>query len=164
MEDSRLPSMKAPMKVDQRDIGSKSGWGALPDKERKQAMQQIGAPLPIEEVGQGARWTYTTKLNQGGVRLKQVASYKLISLEGNKLVLKAKVKQRAPKQKLAAPGGVKVELLKLKSDGAGNTTMTLDQLAPSASKMKLKSTMTMGAGKNKRMSVITGMIIDISSR
>ncbi len=46
MEDSRLPSLKAPMKVHQRDIGSQSGWGALPDKERKQAMQQIGREFP----------------------------------------------------------------------------------------------------------------------
>ncbi|NOY42413.1 MAG: hypothetical protein GXP26_11325 [Planctomycetes bacterium] len=46
MDDSRLPSMKAPMKVDQRDIGNQSGWGELPDKERKQAMQQIGREFP----------------------------------------------------------------------------------------------------------------------
>ncbi len=46
MEDSRLPSMRAPMKVDQRDIGSQSGWGELPAKEREQALQQIGREFP----------------------------------------------------------------------------------------------------------------------
>ena len=46
MQDSMLPSMKAPMQVDQRDIGSESGWGDLPPKEREQALQQIGREFP----------------------------------------------------------------------------------------------------------------------
>lgn len=46
MQDSRLPSMRAPMQVEQRDIGSKSGWGDLPPKEREQALQQIGREFP----------------------------------------------------------------------------------------------------------------------
>ena len=46
MPDSVLPSMKAPMQVDQRDIGSKSGWGDLPPKQREQALQQIGREFP----------------------------------------------------------------------------------------------------------------------
>ncbi len=47
MQDSRLPSMRAPMQVEQRDIGSKSGWGDLPPKEREQALQQIGREFPV---------------------------------------------------------------------------------------------------------------------
>ena len=47
MEDSRLPSMKAPpMRVDQRDLGNNSEWGSLPPKERKQALQQISREFP----------------------------------------------------------------------------------------------------------------------
>ncbi len=46
MKDSRLPSMKAPMKVDRRDIGSQSGWGDLPPKEREKALQEIGREFP----------------------------------------------------------------------------------------------------------------------
>ncbi|MEM8944861.1 MAG: hypothetical protein AAGD11_06720 [Planctomycetota bacterium] len=46
MQDSQLPSMKAPMKVDQRDVGNQSGWGNLPPKEREQALQQIGRDYP----------------------------------------------------------------------------------------------------------------------
>ena len=40
------PEMKAPMQVDQRDIGHESGWGDLPPKEREQALQQIGREFP----------------------------------------------------------------------------------------------------------------------
>jgi hypothetical protein len=46
MQDSRLAPMQAPMQVDQRDIGHKSGWGNLPPKEREQALQQIGRDFP----------------------------------------------------------------------------------------------------------------------
>jgi len=46
MQDSQLPSMRAPMQVEQRDIGSDSGWGNLPPKEREEALQQIGREYP----------------------------------------------------------------------------------------------------------------------
>jgi hypothetical protein len=46
MQDSRLAEMQAPGKVEQRDIGNKSGWGDLPPKEREQALQQIGREFP----------------------------------------------------------------------------------------------------------------------
>lgn len=46
MQDSKLPSAQAPMQVDQRDIGNRSGWGDLPEKEREQALQQIGREFP----------------------------------------------------------------------------------------------------------------------
>ncbi|MGI9428036.1 MAG: hypothetical protein ACR2NM_05220, partial [Bythopirellula sp.] len=46
MQDSQLPSMRAPLQVDQRDVGNQSGWGELPPKEREQALQQIGREYP----------------------------------------------------------------------------------------------------------------------
>ncbi len=46
MKESRLPSMKAPMQVDQRDLGNQSGWGNLPPKEREEALQQISREFP----------------------------------------------------------------------------------------------------------------------
>lgn len=46
MQDSQLPSLKAPGKVDPRDVGHQSGWGDLPPKEREEALQQIGREYP----------------------------------------------------------------------------------------------------------------------
>lgn len=46
MQDSQLPAMQAPGKVDPSDIGHKSGWGDLPPKEREEALQQIGREFP----------------------------------------------------------------------------------------------------------------------
>ncbi len=46
MEDSRPAGLKAPGRVTPRDVGHQSGWGDLPDKERQQALQQIGREFP----------------------------------------------------------------------------------------------------------------------
>ena len=46
MQDSRLAELKAPGKVDQRDIGHGADWGDMPDKEREQALQDIGREFP----------------------------------------------------------------------------------------------------------------------
>ena len=46
MQDSQLPSLKAPGHVDKKDIGHQAGWGDLPPKEREEALQQIGREFP----------------------------------------------------------------------------------------------------------------------
>lgn len=44
--DSRPMGGKGPGQVANKDIGSKSGWGDLPPKERQEALQQIGKEFP----------------------------------------------------------------------------------------------------------------------
>lgn len=46
MQDSMLPEMKAPGNVDRKDIGETSDWGALDDKAREEALQEIGREFP----------------------------------------------------------------------------------------------------------------------
>lgn len=46
MQDSRLAPYQAPGKVEQRDVGHAAGWGNLPDKDREQALQDIGREFP----------------------------------------------------------------------------------------------------------------------
>jgi hypothetical protein len=45
-KDSRIAEGKGPGNVTRKDVGSGSGWGNLPPREREQAMQQIGRDLP----------------------------------------------------------------------------------------------------------------------
>ena len=40
------PNSKRPGKVDQRDIGHGADWGDMPDKEREQALQDVGREFP----------------------------------------------------------------------------------------------------------------------
>lgn len=44
--DSRILGGKGPGEVAKKNIGSESGWGDLPPKEREEAMQQIGRDFP----------------------------------------------------------------------------------------------------------------------
>ncbi|MDY0169665.1 MAG: hypothetical protein RBS80_24190 [Thermoguttaceae bacterium] len=44
--DSRILGGKGPGDVDRKNIGSDSGWGSLPPKEREEALQQIGRDFP----------------------------------------------------------------------------------------------------------------------
>ncbi len=37
---------KGPGEVTQRKVGSQSGWGNLPPRQREEAMQQIGRQFP----------------------------------------------------------------------------------------------------------------------
>jgi len=45
-EESRIVGGKGPGEVTKRDIGSGSGWGDLPPKQREEAFQQIGREFP----------------------------------------------------------------------------------------------------------------------
>ena len=45
-QESRIMGGKGPGKVTKKNIGSGSGWGDLPPKEREEAMQQIGRDFP----------------------------------------------------------------------------------------------------------------------
>lgn len=47
MQDSMLPQgMQGPGNVDRKDVGDKSGWGAIDDKQREEALQDIGREFP----------------------------------------------------------------------------------------------------------------------
>jgi hypothetical protein len=46
MQDSQIAELKAPGKVEQRDIGRGTDWGNLNDKDREKAMQEIGREFP----------------------------------------------------------------------------------------------------------------------
>lgn len=129
----------------------------------EQAMQQIGAPLPEEPVGVGARWQYITQLTQNGIRIDQTATYDLVKMEGERISCKVTVDQSAPRQKVASPVGVTVDLLSMKSDGGGATDLELTKLAPIKSNMKLRSKVEMSMPQNQVMKMATNMVIDIVS-
>ncbi len=46
MQDSRLAELKAPGKVDPKDLGDGADWGDMPAKEREQALQDVGREFP----------------------------------------------------------------------------------------------------------------------
>ncbi|MFH1265776.1 MAG: hypothetical protein ABIK89_08605 [Planctomycetota bacterium] len=65
-EESRVMGGKGRGEVTKRDVGSESGWGDLPPKEREEAMQQIGREFPSHY--RGAIEQYFRKLAGEGSR------------------------------------------------------------------------------------------------
>jgi hypothetical protein len=128
----------------------------------EQALQQISAPLPDEEVGVGARWTLVTHLRQNGVSLKQTANYELKRLTATRADLTVKLKQTAPKQKVHSPAGVTVDLIALESGGGGDVNVALNRLAPARSKLDMVSAVTMALPDGKRMKMTSTMSIGVN--
>jgi hypothetical protein len=46
MQDSQIAELKAPGKVEPRDIGRSAGWGDMPDRDREKTLQEIGREFP----------------------------------------------------------------------------------------------------------------------
>jgi hypothetical protein len=46
LKDSQIMGGKGPGEVEKKNIGSGSGWGDLPPKEREAALQDVGRDLP----------------------------------------------------------------------------------------------------------------------
>jgi hypothetical protein len=46
MQETQFATQNSARQVEDKDIGDRSGWGDLPDKDREEAMQQIGREFP----------------------------------------------------------------------------------------------------------------------
>jgi hypothetical protein len=127
----------------------------------EQALQQLAVALPEEAVGKGAQWTHTSTLTQNGISMTQVATYDLVKLRGKKLTCNVAVTQSAPKQKVASPVGVTVDLLSLSSAGGGTTKLDLRQLTPLSSKMTVATKATMGLPEGKVMKMDSNLTVEM---
>ena len=65
-EDSRIMGGRGPGEVTKRDVGTGSGWGDLPPKQREEALQQIGREFPSHY--RGVIEQYFRKLANEGSR------------------------------------------------------------------------------------------------
>ncbi len=109
------------------------------------SMKQITMPLPLEAVGQGAKWTVEQSFDEGGLKFKQVATCVLKERKGSTVVLDIDIVQSADPQKLANPQMPGQEIDLQKFVGAGRATVTLDltRAWPVESTIQSKVNMTM---------------------
>lgn len=127
----------------------------------QQALGQMGAPFPEEEVGKGARWQIDTKVSQQGINLSQLATYELIETDGKKGRAKISLQQRSPKGKVNPPGlpaGVQAELLSLDSRGNGEMKFDLARMVPDGhvttkSKIRVRTQVPAGGTQDATMNV-----------
>ncbi len=97
----------------------------------KDGMTNQFIPLPNEEVGAGAKWISTTKVEASGMTITQETEVELLSLQGSKATAKLTLRQSAPAQKLSdprLPPGTTIELLKLSGGGEGNVTVDFKEM------------------------------------
>ena len=122
------------------------------DPQMRQAMEQMNESfsqtrvgLPEEAVGVGAKWEVKMKIKTQGVTADEVATYELVSLEGDRATTKVSVKQNAANQKIQNPfmPGMEMEVVKMAAKGTGEVTLDLGQLTPSEVNLELHDTRSM---------------------
>lgn len=110
------------------------------------SMKNASAPLPLEAVGVGARWSLTQELDEQGIRVQQVATYELTGRKKDEITLRTTITQSAPAQSMTPPGlppGTSATLSRMESKGEGSSTLRLDAIMPTEAAVSLALEMDM---------------------
>jgi hypothetical protein len=122
--------------------------------QMKDLFTQLGAPLPEEAVGPGAKWESKTPIKAQGMTIDQTATYEVVSIEGDRLITKNTMAQLAANQKIENPAmpGLKMDLIKSVGSGTGERTFDLAHLLPVAGTGNVHSetAMAMNMGGQKQ--------------
>jgi hypothetical protein len=136
----------------------------------RSSLDQLAAPFPEEAVGVGARWQVTTRLEQNGMTIEQVATYELLKLSAEGGTARVTITQSARPQRIQAPGmpaGANVDLVSLKSSGGGELEFRFDRLMPPRSRVKARSESKMridAGGEKMDMEMKLSMDMEVGGR
>jgi hypothetical protein len=114
--------------------------------QMQESMDRVAAHLPEEAVGVGAKWESRTTPVSQGMTINQTGTYELVAIEGDRITLKIGLTQTAANQKISNPSmpGMKVDVVKMSSKGAGKTILDLSKILPIEAALDIKTEMTMG--------------------
>jgi hypothetical protein len=133
--------------------------------QMKEIFANLATPLPEEQVGPGAKWEDRTQLLSQGMKIDQIATYELASIDGERANIKRTISQSAANQKVQNPAmpGANVDLTKMEGKGAANATLDLTQVLPreGAGESHSEMSMAMDLGAQKQT---MGMKIDMTVR
>jgi hypothetical protein len=100
----------------------------------REVLRDVAAPLPEDEVGQGARWQKLSQLAGRGARVTQTETFALAELDGDHGVLTDTLTQTAPAQDLrsppGAPAGSGPHMDSMLASGEARTRFDLGRLVP----------------------------------
>jgi hypothetical protein len=136
------------------DAGATGATGQMVEQVR-QTLRDMAAPLPAEEVGQGARWRKLSQLAAKDTRITQTDAFTLLALQGNSGTLDDVLAQTAPPQVLRAPGapeGAEARMESMLASGDAKTHFRLSRLVP---QMKFEGTTVM---------VLSGAAVPVATR
>jgi hypothetical protein len=97
----------------------------------KDGMSNTLLPLPSEPVGVGAIWEDRRALDTSGIKLTQIGTFKLVSLEGSRALIEVTVRQTAQPSVVSdprLPPGAKQEILSMNGEGTGTVRIDLARL------------------------------------
>jgi hypothetical protein len=100
-----------------------------------QTLRDVAAPLPAEEVGQGARWQKLSRLDAKDAHVAQTDTFTLATMRGDNGTLDDALAQTASPQTLAAPssGGPPARMESMLTSGEAKTRFSLTRLVPQMS-------------------------------
>lgn len=148
-EAEKMMDMTGSAVMDSRGV-SKAGKFNVPDdapaalkqmvSKFEEQLNQLSCPFPEDAVGIGAKWTLTQDIDTPAFGLRQVATFELVELKGNRGKLKFSLKQSAEDQEMKGlPGGAKATLLSLDSSGGGELEFDLSKPFPVKSFIDISS-------------------------
>jgi hypothetical protein len=128
------------------------------------SMKYIGAPLPVEAVGVGARWRVDSVV-AGRMTLVQQTEHSLVSLTPNDMQMKVTMKQSAPPQNIdvsAKVPGATARLDTYDGTGSGTTTLRFTDLVP-VSSMRIHSEFGMNVhADGQALHTTTKMTVEVN--
>ena len=187
-----LPAIAAGMKAALAGIDGMSGTGLMSDRgvikkfemklpataapqlsqftdQMKDSFSGSATPLPDEAVGPGARWEYKSRQKTQNMTVDQTITYKLVSVDGDRLTLRNVISQSAPNQKVqnTVMPGLKSNLTKMSGNGTGSTTLDLGKIMPVSATLEDKTEIAMGmnlGGQQQNMEMKMKINVTIESK
>lgn len=136
-------TMEPSGRVKTRSFGAPEGATDGARASVEQALTQM-TDLPIvfpeEEVGPGAKWTVSGRVDEG-VSLRQELTYTLVERDGDKVVLDVAAKRRPAVASLA---DTDLKVLEADSTSEGRITVNLSRPLPAEGKVSVETTVTYG--------------------
>ena len=137
--------------------------------QMKDGMSAVVAPLPEEPVGPGARWEVKAPIKSQGMTIEQTVTYQITSLDGERVVIKSDIAQRAANQKIQVPAmpGMKVDLTRMTGKGSGETTIDLAQIMPTAGNAEIHTDLSLAmnaGGQAQKMGMKTDVNLRIETK
>ncbi len=151
------------VKSSQFDLGSGNSqtmpaFLRLNGEQMRDYISQVSAPFPEEAVGPGAKWELASPIKFQDMNISQTATYELVSIDGESVVLKSSLVQSAANQKIQNPAmpGIKLDLTKMSGNGTGESKLELSQILPTEATADSHSEVNMGmnmGGQKQSMSM-----------
>jgi hypothetical protein len=140
----------------------------------EQLSQQLASntiPFPRPQVGVGAAWAATVKLDAGGIESEIVTRYELVELTGSRYVLDTSYEQTADPQDVDLPGAPRsadVTLEESDISGSGRLTGDLNLIGGSgtitAAGQQVLTVEAGGESDEIRQSLSIEVEVDVESR